>query len=130
MGESQDRRCQENGYGISASSAHRVKLPENIALLLTQRRRTRYPKKRRVLDVDGKPIESSNVVNLRAQLRNAGVPLGEYVKTKSSFGINTAPTEAFVVDKVTRDKLIADTSLIRRYFEAFPARARSKALAC
>ena len=86
---------------------HRVKLPEDIALLLTQRRRDRYPKTQTVLDADGKPLESPVVVNLREQLRNAGIPLGEYVKTKPSFGINTAPAEAFVVDKATRDELIA-----------------------
>ena len=86
---------------------HSIKLPEDISLLLTQRRRTRYPKTQKVLDADGKPIESPNVVNLRAQLRDAGTPLGEYLKTKPAFGINTAPTEAFVVDRATRDKLIA-----------------------
>ena len=84
------------------------RLPEDLALLLTQRRRDRYPKTQKVLDADGKPLESPNVVNLRAQLRNAGIPLREYVKTKSRFGINTSPTEAFVVDKTTRDKLIAE----------------------
>ena len=86
---------------------HRVKLPEDIALLLTQRRRDRYPKLQKVLGADGNPIESPNVVNLRSQLRNAGTPLGGYVKAKPAFGINTAPTEAFVVDKTTRDELIA-----------------------
>ena len=86
---------------------HLVKLPEDLALLLTQRRRDRYPKTQKVLDADGKPLESPNVVNLRAQLRNAGTPLGEYFKSKPSFGINTAPTEAFVIDKATRDKLVA-----------------------
>ena len=86
---------------------YRVKLPEDISLLLTQRRRDRYPKLQKVLDAEGNPIESSNVVNLREHLRNAGTPLGEYVKTKPAFGINTAPTEAFVVDETTRDKLIA-----------------------
>ena len=86
---------------------HRVKLPRDIALLLTQRRRTRYPKTQKVLDADGKPLESPNVVNLRTQLRNTGTPLGKYLKTKPAFGINTTPTEAFVVDKATRDKLIA-----------------------
>ena len=86
---------------------HSVKLPDDIALLLTQRRRTRYPKTQKVLDADGNPVESPNVVNLRAQLRNIGTPLGEYIKSKLSFGINTAPTEAFVIDKATRDKLIA-----------------------
>ena len=86
---------------------HRVKLPEDIALMLTQRRRDRYPKLQKVLDADGNPIESPNVVNLRAQLRDAGMPLGEYIKAKPSFGINTAPSETFVVDQTTRDELIA-----------------------
>ena len=34
--------------------------------------------------------------------------LGEYVKTKPAFGINTTPTDVFVVDKATWDKLIAE----------------------
>ncbi|MYF97615.1 tetratricopeptide repeat protein, partial [Candidatus Poribacteria bacterium] len=83
-----------------------VKLPEGITLLLTERRRTRYPKTQKTLDADGNPIESPNVVNLREQLRNAGIPLGEYIKTKPVFGINTVPTEVFVVDNATRDTLV------------------------
>ena len=86
---------------------HLVKLPEDLALLLTQRRRDRYPKLQKVLDADGNPLESPNVVNLREQLRNTGPPLSEYLNVKSAFGINTAPTEVFVVDKATRDELIA-----------------------
>ena len=83
------------------------RLPEDLALLLTQRRRDRYPKTKKVLDADGNPLEAPNVLNLLAQLRNAGMPLGEYVKTKPAFGINTTPTDVFVVDKVMRDELIA-----------------------
>ena len=86
---------------------HLIKLPEDLALLLTQRRRDRYPKTQKGLDADGKLLESPNVVNLRVQLRNAGTPLGEYVKSKPSFGINTTPTEVFVIDKAGRDELIA-----------------------
>lgn len=83
-----------------------VKLPEDLALLLTQRRRDRYPKLQKVLDADGNPLESPDVVNLREQLRNVGPPLSEYINAKSAFGINTTPTEVFVVDKTTRDELI------------------------
>ena len=86
---------------------HLVKLPEDLALLLTQRRRDRYPKLQKVLDADGNPLESPNVVNLREQLRNIGPPLSEYLNAKSAFGINTTPTEVFVVDKTTRDELIS-----------------------
>ena len=87
-----------------------VKLPEDLALLLTQRRRDRYPKLQKVLDADGNPLESPDVVNLREQLRNAGPPLSEYINAKSAFGINTTPTEVFVVDKTTRDELIGGHS--------------------
>ena len=83
------------------------KVRDDVALMLTQRLRNRYPKTLKILDADGKPLESPNVVNLREQLRNTGTPLGKYLKAKPAFGINTAPTEAFVVDKTTRRNLIA-----------------------
>ena len=84
-------------------------VPENIKRMLTQRLRVRYPKTRKILDEDKKPMESSNVVNLLVQLRNVGTSLGKYVKEqkKPSFGIKTSPTEAFIVDRKTRDNLIA-----------------------
>ena len=87
---------------------HLIKLPEDIAFLLTQRRRIRFPKKQKAFNTNRMPLESPNVVNLREQLRHAGIPLGEYIKAKPAFGINTGPTEVFVIDKATRNKLIAD----------------------
>ena len=85
---------------------------------------------RKVLDADGNPLESPNVVNLRSQLRNAGTPLAEYVKAKPAFGINTAPTEVFVVDRTTRDKLIAAHPSSVDILKPFLHGARFKALAC
>ena len=86
---------------------HRIQLPENIAHMLTQPLRVRFPKQQKILSADGTPLESSNVLNLREQLRNTGTPLSTYLKAKPSFGIKTSPTEAFVVDRKTRDNLIA-----------------------
>ena len=86
---------------------HLVKLPEGLAHLLTQRRRSRYPKTEKVLDTNGNPLESPQVVNLRERLRDTGKPLRKYLKTKPAFGINVAPADAFVVDKATRAELIA-----------------------
>ena len=83
-------------------------VPEDIKFMLTQRLRVRHPKTRKILDEDKKPMESPNVMNLREQLRNIGTPLGTYLKMKPSFGIKTSPTEAFVVDRKTRDNLIAE----------------------
>ena len=87
--------------------ANRVKLPEDIAVLVRKGFRSRYPKMEKVLTADGEPLESSEVWNLVETLRNAGPPLGEYVKVSPYFGIKTAPTEVFVVDRATRDGLIA-----------------------
>lgn len=98
---------------------HLIKLPEDIAFLLTQRRRIRFPKKQKAFNTNRMPLESPNVVNLREQLRHAGIPLGKYIKTKPAFGINTTPTEVFVIDKTTRNKLIADhpssTDILKPY---------------
>ena len=87
--------------------ANRVKLPEDIAALVRKGFRSRYPKMEKVVTADGEPLESSEVWNLVETLRNAGPPLGEYVKASPYFGIKTAPTEVFVVDRATRDGLIA-----------------------
>ncbi len=85
-----------------------IQLPKDIAAMLTQRRRSRFPKTEKFLDADGRSLESSDVVNLRERLRNAGIPLAQYVKTRSYFGIRTGKDEAFVVDSATRDELIVE----------------------
>ncbi len=90
--------------------ANQVKLPEDIAELLRHGFRNRFPKKEKVLTADGEPLDSPEVYNLMNKLRGAGTPLGEYIKTQPFFGIKTSPTDAFVVDRKTRDKLIAEHS--------------------
>ena len=47
-------------------------------------------------------------MDLLQRFRDAGTPLGEYVKIPPAFGIETVPTEVFVVDSTTRDRLIAE----------------------
>lgn len=84
-----------------------VKLPEDIAALVRKGFRNRYPRTQKVLTADGKSITYPAMLNLVETLRNAGPPLGEYIKEAPYFGIKTAPTEVFVVDRGTRDGLIA-----------------------
>ena len=88
-----------------------VQLPEDIASMLTQRRRSRFYKTENFLKDDDtipKPFESLDVLNLREKLRNAGTPLVQYVKIRPHFGIKTDRDDAFVVDSMTRDKLIEE----------------------
>ena len=88
--------------------ANQVRLPEDIAALVRQGFRDRYPRKEKNLNANGKPLDSVEVRNLVNKLRGAGTPLGEYVKAQPFFGIKTAPTDVFVVDRKTRDKLNAE----------------------
>ncbi len=88
--------------------ANRVKLPEDIAAMLTQRRRSRFPRTQKFLSAEGTPLESLDMLNLLAKFRNAGTPLSQYIPMRSTFGIKTGRGEAFVVDSATRDQLIAE----------------------
>ena len=104
-----------------------LQLPADIAAILTQRRRSRFPSLSRFpsrqdqysdewdysrnMEEILSANQSPDVVNLLEELRNTGIPLGQYVNIPSHFGIKTGMDDAFVVDGKTRDKLIADHPL-------------------
>ena len=56
----------------------------------------------------GWQLESPAVFRLLEKLRRAGKPLGEYVGGRVYYGIKTGLNDAFVVDRTTRDRLIAE----------------------
>ncbi len=60
------------------------------------------------LKSDGWRLEISVKLKLLERIRAAGIPLGEYVKGRFYRGILTGLNEAFVVDRATRDRLIAE----------------------
>ena len=60
------------------------------------------------LTADGWRLESPAVLRLLDKLRAAGTPFGEYVNGKICMGIKTGCNKAFVVDRSTRDRLIAE----------------------
>ena len=60
------------------------------------------------LEDDGWRLESPVTLRLIEKLRKAGKPLGEYVSGRFFYGIKTGLNEAFVVDRATRDQLIAE----------------------
>ena len=71
------------------------------------------------LTADGWRLAAPAVLNLLAKLRNAGKPLREYVKGRFYSGIKTGLNEAFVVDRETRDKLIAEHSSSAQVLKPF-----------
>jgi hypothetical protein len=78
---------------------------ERIDQAVTQRSQ---PIQQCELTADGWKLESPAVLRLLAKLRENGTPLGEYVKGRFYYGIKTGLNEAFVVDRATRDRLIAE----------------------
>ena len=60
------------------------------------------------LKPDGWRLESSQIFDLLAKLRKTGKPLEKYINDKIYYGIKTGFNEAFVVDRTTHDRLIAD----------------------
>ncbi len=60
------------------------------------------------LGADGWRLEDAASLALLDKLRKAGTPLGEYVSGRFYRGILTGLNEAFVVDRATRDRLIAE----------------------
>lgn len=60
------------------------------------------------LKADGWRLESPGVYILLNKLLNVGKPLGEFVNGKIYYGIKTGLNKAFIVDRTTRDRLIAE----------------------
>ncbi|MCL4871964.1 MAG: Eco57I restriction-modification methylase domain-containing protein [Anaerolineae bacterium] len=68
----------------------------------------RFKMPQSALTGDGWRLEQTEALALLAKLRGAGKPLGEYVNGRFYRGILTGLNEAFVVDRATRDRLIAE----------------------
>lgn len=60
------------------------------------------------LTSDGWRLESQTTSRLMEKLRSAGTPLGEYVGGRFYRGVVTGFNDAFVVNRATRDRLIAE----------------------
>ena len=85
-----------------------VKLPKDIVEMLRQYPVNSFTTTQRVLTAEGETQESYAVLELLEKFRNTGKPLNEYLHGKSSRGITTGCNEAFIVERTTRDALIAE----------------------
>ncbi|MCC7438601.1 MAG: Eco57I restriction-modification methylase domain-containing protein [Armatimonadetes bacterium] len=75
----------------------------------------------RSLSGDSWTLAQGNEVEVIEKMKAIGVPLGEYLKGKAkiNYGVKTGLNEAFVIDKVVRERLVAEDknskSLIRPF---------------
>jgi hypothetical protein len=70
---------------------------------------------------NGWTLTDSKVQKLLAKLRSNGKPLGEYVDGKIFRGVLTGLNEAFVIDKETRNKLVAEAPMCVEIIKPFLA---------
>ena len=87
-----------------------VKLPKDIVAMLRQYPVNSFTTTQRVLTADGKTQESYAVLELLEKFRNTGKPLSEYLHGQSLRGITTGCNEAFIIERATREALIAEYS--------------------
>ena len=85
-----------------------VRLPKDIVEMLRQYPVNSFTTTQRVLTADGETQESYAVLELLEKFRNTGKPLSEYLNGQSSRGITTGCNEAFIIERTTRDALIAE----------------------
>ena len=85
-----------------------LKVPKDIVAMLKQYPVNRFTTTQKILTAEGKYQESAAVLELLEKFRNAGKPLSEYLQEPSSRGITTGYNEAFIVERETRDVLIAE----------------------
>ncbi len=85
-----------------------VKLPKDIVEMLRQYPVNSFTTTQRVLTAEGETQESYAVLELLEKFRNAGKPLSEYLYRQSARGITTGCNGAFIVERATRDELIAE----------------------
>ena len=67
-----------------------------------------YSVNQSALDDNGWSLADENTQALLGKINSKGVPLSEYVSGKIYYGIKTGLNEAFVIDKATRERLIAE----------------------
>lgn len=106
-------------YPVIVGARHAAPPPDHAARILTVTAEadiarvgnlaaTAATMPQRDLRAEGWQLESAARRDLGKKLREAGVPLGEYVGGKIYYGIKTGLNEAFEIDAATRARLIAE----------------------
>ncbi|TRU27481.1 MAG: class I SAM-dependent DNA methyltransferase [Microcystis aeruginosa Ma_MB_S_20031200_S102] len=97
-------KCNGNQFKALAWDKHKDQNITQFATILEQDYLTITQAN---LSADGWKLESSQTLDLLAKLQNNGNPLEE-IAGKIFIGIKTGLNEAFVIDKITRDRLISE----------------------
>jgi adenine-specific DNA-methyltransferase len=65
------------------------------------------------------PLVEEDIHSIVAKMKIASTPLGEYVANKLFYGIKTGDNEVFIIDRRTRDRLIAKDPMSAEIIKPF-----------
>ena len=94
-----------DGHALKAWTWQRGEKIGQVAQVMSERA---FPLQQSNLTPDGWRLERPKVFALLKKLKSKGTPLGEYVDGRFYRGILTGLNDAFVVDRATRDRLVAE----------------------
>ena len=103
-----ERLAQHEAHPTATFRALTWKPGPPLADFVSVVRRDSFEIPQQSLDKSGWRLEGVAKRNLLDKLRAAGMPLGEYCKGRFYYGIKTGLNDAFVVDRATCDRLIAE----------------------
>ena len=107
---------ESSKQAISAVKWDESQKPETVTAVVEQRA---LPVQQSKLQDDGWQLESPAILRLLEKLRRPCEPLGKIVNGCFYRGIVTGANEAFVVDRATRDRLIAEHKSSREVLQPF-----------
>ena len=94
-----------DGHALKAWTWQRGEKIGQVAQVMGEKA---FPLQQSNLTPDGWRLERPGVFALLKKLKSKGTPLNEYVDGRFYYGIKTGLNDAFVVDRATRDRLVAE----------------------
>lgn len=103
---------------FSTTSIETLNFPEGLKKYINT---NSYQVNQSLLSPSGWTLSNDQNQLVLENIKKAGIPLGEYVNGKIYRGVLTGLNEAFVIDKTTRDRLIAEDPASEKIIKPFLA---------
>jgi len=103
---------------FSTTSIETLDFPEGLQKYI---KANFYQVKQNLLSSNGWTLSNDHNQLVLEKIKKAGIPLGEYVNGQIYRGVLTGLNEAFVIDKTTRDRLIAEDPSCEEIIKPFLA---------
>ena len=101
---------------FDASIIDTLSFPNGLANYVQEKK---FEVNQQQLPESGWTLVNESIQNLLQKIKDIGVPLGEYVDGKIFYGIKTGLNEAFIIDEVTKNRLITEDSKSAEFIKPF-----------